>query len=244
MRLDVFLTKNGFFESREKSQFAIEQGIIEVNGKICRKSAYDVAEDENIRIVEEPLKFVSLGGLKLEKALQDFNLQFSNEDRILDIGASTGGFTDCALQSGAHKVYAVDVGTGQLHSKLRNHPQVISYENKDIRNLNLEEIDNQQVDYIVMDISFVSLTVIFPFIAKYLKSTGKIIALVKPQFEMTEKHRFRNGIIKDASVHKQVLQKVIKSAEENGFHLLNQTEAPVVSEKKNKEFLILLAKKS
>lgn len=243
MRLDVFLTKNRYFESREKAQFAIEQGIIEVQGKLCRKAAFDVSGEELIRIVEEPLKFVSLGGLKLEKALLDFKIHFSNDDRILDIGASTGGFTDCALQAGAHKVYAVDVGSGQLHSKFRNHPHVISYENKDIRNLNLDEIDNQQVDYIVMDISFVSLTLILPFIAQFLKSTGKIIALVKPQFEMTEKHRFRNGIIKDASVHKQVLQKVIRSAEENGFYLLNQTEAPVVSEKKNKEFLILLGKK-
>lgn len=243
MRLDVFLTNKGYFESREKAQFAIEQGTIEIQDKIRKKPSFQVTGEEDIKIISPSLKYVSLGGLKLEKALFDFDIHFNETDWVLDIGASTGGFTDCLLQAGVAKVFAVDVGTAQLHAKIKSNPRVCSFENKDIRSLLLPEIENSKVDYIVIDVSFISLTAIFPFLSAFLNDHGKIIALVKPQFELTEKHRFRNGIIKDASVHKQVLQRVIKSAAENGFNLLNQTEAPVVSEKKNKEFLILLEKR-
>ena len=163
-RLDVLLVKRGFFPDKEKAQRAIMAGLVIVDEKKIDKSGTMIKLDKepNIRIKGDSLKYVSRGGLKLEKAVSVFNIDFSGK-KVLDVGASTGGFTDCALQNGAEFVYSVDVGTNQLDWKLRNNPQVKSLENMHIKDLTLEDIDNNKVDYIVMDVSFTSICLVSSF---------------------------------------------------------------------------------
>ncbi len=243
MRLDIFLVQNNFFSSREKARLAIEQGAVQVNNGIMQKAAAEVGEDALVTIITETMPYVSKGGLKLAKALQEFEVDLAGK-RILDLGASTGGFTDCVLQHGAAKVYAVDVGTGQLHDKLRSDDRVSVYEGLHLRNLTLQQLDNQPVDALVMDLSFISLTHVFPVIAPFLQPEALVIPLIKPQFELGERLKLKGGIVRDTKIHQKVIQKVTIAAETAGFQLHKLTTTDVENpDKKNIEFLGLFTRK-
>ncbi len=235
IRLDIWLVQNGFFESREKAQIAIAEEGIAINGKIVIKAAATVLATDTVEVLKRVLSYVSRGGTKLEKAITEFQLDFANKV-VLDVGASTGGFTDCALQHGAAKVLAVDVGTGQLHPSLQHHPQVRWWEGVHIRELTLEMLGSQ-VDIIVVDVSFISLQAVFPLLPKFLKKDGFLITLVKPQFEMEEKIRLKKGIVKNKNLHEQVLDKIAASARACGFLLQNRTSTDADGQQKNLEYL-------
>lgn len=234
-RLDTFLVQNNFFESREKARLALEQGVVEVNGKIITKAAYNITDSAHVIIKAQPLRYVSRGGLKLEKAIQTFQIDFTNKV-VLDVGASTGGFTDCALQHGAAKVFAVDVGSNQLHASLQYHPKVRWWENLNIKDLTPEML-GEAVDIITVDVSFTSLRHIFPYLLRFLKPDGVIITLIKPQFELEEKVRFKKGIVKDEQVRQEILQKTKQSSKEQGFTLHKYISTDADGQQKNIEYL-------
>jgi 23S rRNA (cytidine1920-2'-O)/16S rRNA (cytidine1409-2'-O)-methyltransferase len=242
-RLDIVLVKKELFDSREKAKFAIVNGNVKVNDIFIDKPGKLIDESDEILLSSSILKYVSLGGLKLEKVIQLFNLNF-NEKFVLDIGASTGGFTDCALLHGASFVYAIDVGSNQLAARLAAHPRIKSIENKHIKDLALSDINNCKVDVIVVDVSFISLTAIFPFFSSFLNENGILITLIKPQFEMDKKKHFRNGIIKDTRIHKNVIEKIIESAKTNYFHICHLTFAPIIDKSKNVEYLAVFSKQN
>ena len=196
MRLDIFLVENGYFKSRSRAQDEIKSGHVLVNSKKA-KSSLDVSDKDSIEIIN-PIPYVSRGGLKLEKAIKVFNLDFTNKT-ILDIGASTGGFTDCALMHGAKKVFAVDVGKDQLDEKLRNDPRVINLEGTNILDTNIKE----KIDYLVMDVSFVSIIHLVDAIKKYLNNDNKLVCLIKPEFEAGI--MVKKGVIRDKKLHFDIL---------------------------------------
>ena len=216
---------------------AIKAGQVRCNGSPAGKPSLTVQPGDHIEITGEPLRYVSRGGLKLEKAIQTFHLDFQGK-RVLDAGASTGGFTDCALQHGAAKVYAVDVGSEQLSPALRSHPQVVFYENQDVRQLSLAHLEGEPVDAIVADLSFISLTHILPAFPPLLKPGGFLVLLIKPQFEMETRHALKGGIVKDRQLQEGAVRRVTDFAEGVGFKLKGLTETDVLDEqRKNKEFL-------
>ncbi len=234
MRLDILLVEKNLFPSREKAKLAIAEDKVLVNGKLANKGSADISEDAVIEVSEHQiLKYVSLGGLKLEKAIQEFNVLFK-EKTVLDIGASTGGFTDCALQFGAKKVTGVDVGNEQLHESLRNHPKVQSFENQNIKDFTLEE----KVDIVVMDVSFTSQVLIFPYLKNFLVEKGVFISLIKPQFELDKRLRFTNGVVTDKKLHIKVIQNLISEAAQQGLFIQKVCAAPS-QVKKNTEYLAL-----
>ncbi len=235
-RLDILLVREGFFETREKAKRAIMAGVIVVDDKRIDKAGTLVKEDSVIRIKGETLKYVSRGGLKLEKAIDVFKLDFENKI-VLDVGASTGGFTDCAIQNGAKYVYSVDVGTNQLDWKLRNNEKVKSLENMHIKNLTDDDLGNQKVDYIVIDVSFISLTKVLLYLPKFLNNNGKIIALIKPQFEVGRENIDKGGIVKDTQKHIMAINQVIESANENGLCIKAIDLSPIAGTKGNKEYI-------
>lgn len=239
MRLDVCLVENGYFETRNKAKSAVESGCVKVNGKVIEKPAFDVAGEMRIEIVN-PLRYVSKGGLKLEKAINVFGVNVKDAI-ILDIGASTGGFTDCALQNGAKKVFAVDVGVKQLHSSLRLNPRVISLEDTDIRKIDKDLIS--EVNIASVDVSFISVTKIIPYIYD-LPNLSSIICLIKPQFECGKDiaKKFK-GVIKSKSVHKNVISSVVNTFGEYGFNLSNLTFSPIQGGDGNIEYLALFTKR-
>ncbi|BDU49901.1 TlyA family RNA methyltransferase [Haliovirga abyssi] len=237
-RLDVLLVEKGFFESREKAKRAIMAGIIVVNDKKVDKAGTKVKVESELRIKGTPLKYVGRGGLKLEKSIEAFELDFKDK-LVLDIGASTGGFTDCALQNGARYVYSVDVGTNQLAWKLRQDSRVKSLENMHIKNLELKELDNNLVDYIVIDVSFISLTMVFNYLKKFLNDSGQVVALIKPQFEVGTANISKGGIVKDFSKHIMAIEKVINSAYENGLFIKKLDTSPITGTKGNVEYISL-----
>lgn len=239
MRLDNFLVENGFFDSRTKAQQAINRGEIFVKGKLVKKSSLIsdnlIKEDIEYRFEN---RFVSLGGYKLEKALTDFN--FSIQDLVIaDIGASAGGFTDCLLQRGAKKVFAVDLNDDLLHEQIKNDNRVKPII-KNARELKLTDFDDE-LDLIVADLSFISITYVLETFSSLLKTGKHLIVLIKPQFETFKKIRFKNGIVRDKKIQKQICDNVIDVAKNHGFSLINFTTAPIVKDK-NVEFLILLKK--
>ncbi|NLK62874.1 MAG: TlyA family RNA methyltransferase [Fusobacteria bacterium] len=240
-RLDILLVKKGLFETREKAKSAIMAGIIVVDDKKIDKAGTLIKEESNIRIKGETLKYVSRGGLKLEKAIVDFNIDFNNR-RVLDIGASTGGFTDCALQNGASYVYSVDVGTNQLNWKLRENNKVKSIENMHIKNLELDDLDNEKVDIIVIDVSFISLTKIILYFEKFLNESGNIITLIKPQFEVGKENITKGGIVKDEKEHLRAIEVVINNAKEHKYYLNNLIKSPITGVKGNIEYLALFSR--
>lgn len=237
-RLDVILVEKGIYQSRERAKSAIMAGIVYVDGQRVDKAGTKVDSESEFFVKEDICPYVSRGGLKLEKALSLFEFQLS-EATCMDIGASTGGFTDCMLQKGAKKVYAIDVGYGQLDWKLRNDPRVINMEKTNVRYLDTEAI-GQQVDFISIDVSFISLKLIFPVCAKVLTEDGSIVCLVKPQFEAGREQVGKKGIVRDVKVHKEVIRNVIGYALENGFHPQGLTFSPVTGAKGNIEYLLHL----
>ncbi len=237
-RIDILLVQNGYFDSREKAKRAIMAGIVIVNNKRIEKAGemIKIDEDPEIRIKGEQLKYVSRGGLKLEKAVEVFNLNLKDK-LVLDIGASTGGFTDCSLQNGAKFVYALDVGTNQLAYKLREDKRVKSLENTHVKDLNFEMLDGNKVDFMVMDVSFISITKILPDLGAYLNSEGKLMALIKPQFEVGRENIAKGGIVKDFSKHLMAIEKVIECGRESGLYLEAIDVSPITGGKGNVEYI-------
>lgn len=238
-RLDSLLVLKKIFPSRERARMAIEKGLVKVEGKIVAKAAAQYEENILIEILGQPLKYVSRGGLKLEKAIRAFDLDFKDK-RVLDIGASTGGFTDCALQHGAAKVFAVDVGTNQLAASLRGHPSVVNYENLNIKDLPLAYLDNKQVDILVADLSFVSIIPFFSLFKTWLLTEGVAVVLIKPQFEIGEKMRLKKGILKDNTIREKIVQAVIYQAESHGFSCKGIIPTDADGETQNIEHICLL----
>lgn len=242
-RLDVLLVQQGFFETRERAKRAIMAGVVIVDNKKIEKAGTAIKwtdELPEIRIKGEVLKYASRGGLKLEKAIKIWNLDFSGK-KILDVGASTGGFTDCALQHGAAFAYSMDVGTNQLDWKLRKHEQVKSIEGTHIKDLTLEEIDNSEIDFIVMDVSFISITKVIPHLIKFMNEDTKLMALIKPQFEVGRENIEKGGIVKDPKKHKMAIDMVVESAAEHGMKLHQLDFSPITGGKGNIEYISLFS---
>lgn len=240
LRLDVAMTERGLAESRQKAQAIIMAGQVFVNGQKVDKAGAPVAPDAAIEIHGKTLKYVSRGGLKLEKALALYG--FSLKDSVaVDIGASTGGFTDCMLKNGARKVFAIDVGYGQLDWKLRNDPRVVNMEKVNVRYLDPETIETP-VDFISIDVSFISLKLVFPVAADLLGEDGSLVCLVKPQFEAGREQVGKKGIVRDPNVHCQVIENVITYGRENGLYSHGLTWSPVTGAKGNIEYLLYMKK--
>ncbi|MBR8701195.1 Hemolysin A [Fusobacterium sp. DD29] len=239
-RLDVLLVKRGFFPDKDKAKRAVMAGLVVVNDKRIDKSGTMIKTDEEpvIRIKGDNLKYVSRGGLKLEKAVEVFSLNFSGK-KVLDVGASTGGFTDCALQNGAEFVYSVDVGTNQLDWKLRSNPQVKSIENRHINDLTSDEIDGSTIDYIVMDVSFISIKKVLPDLLSFFSPHTKLMALIKPQFEAKKEDIAKGGIVKDENVHLEIIEDIVGFAREHGLYLENLDFSPITGTKGNVEYISL-----
>ncbi len=239
MRLDNFLVKNKYFDSRTKAMQSIKRGEIYLNGKLVTKSALEVNDnvDNNVQIVCET-QYVSLGGFKMEKALRDFNFNV-NELICADIGCSTGGFTDCLLKNGAKKIYAIDINDNLLHPKLQNDDKV-KFILKNARNLSKDDIDDK-IDLIVADLSFISVNLVLETISNLLDDNKHLLILIKPQFETGEKKKYKNGIIRDNKLHKKICVNAIEEAKKYSLFIKNFTIAPE-SKEKNKEFLMLFEK--
>ena len=232
MRLDVYLVEKGLFTTRNKAQSAIKDNAISINGKIISKPNYDVSEFDEVTIVKESNPYVSRGGFKLEKAIKEFNLDFKDKV-ILDIGSSTGGFTDCSLKHGAKLVYSVDVGTDQLDKSLLNRDDVVVYEQTNI--LDVYELPHH-IDFMVMDVSFVSIEVILPAVDRFLDDTNGFVCLIKPQFEVGKVH-MKNGIVKDRNTHIKVIENVRDVLKQYNMGILKLIPSPILGGSGNKEFL-------
>ncbi len=237
-RLDVILTKRGDFASREKARAAIMAGIVYVDGQRCDKPGTGVAEGAEIEVRGNDCPYVSRGGYKLEKALSVFAIDAAGKVCI-DIGASTGGFTDCLLQHGAARVYSVDVGYGQLDWKLRNDPRVVCMEKVNFRYMKPEDIP-EKLDLACADVSFISLKHMFPAVRPLLKDGAELACLVKPQFEAGREQVGKNGIVRDPAVHREVIARVDGYAHACGFASLGVSFSPVRGAKGNVEYLLHL----
>ena len=234
-RLDVLLVKRGLAPSREKAKTMIMEGNVFVNNNREDKAGSTFAEDAPIEIHGNTLKYVSRGGLKLEKAMTHFSI--SLEGMVcMDIGASTGGFTDCMLQNGAKKVYSVDVGYGQFAWKLRQDPRVVCMEKTNIRYVTPEDIDDV-LDFASVDVSFISLTKVLPAAYALLKDGGQMVCLIKPQFEAGRDKVGKKGVVREKSTHKEVLDDFVALADSLGFKILGLTFSPVKGPEGNIEFL-------
>ncbi|QSX08934.1 TlyA family RNA methyltransferase [Alkalibacter rhizosphaerae] len=241
-RLDVYLHENGFFDSRESAKRNIMAGNVTVNGQIVDKAGTKVKDDDQIDVREKDCPYVSRGGLKLKKAMDRFGIDL--KDKVaMDAGASTGGFTDCMLQNGAAKVYAIDVGYGQLDWKLRSDPRVISMERTNFRYLTYEEI-GEKVDFFVMDVSFISVTKLIPSMLLFLKAGALAVVLIKPQFEAGKDKVGKHGIVKSEEVHREVLETTLKAFVENGLKPIGLDFSPIKGAKGNIEYLVLLENSS
>lgn len=240
-RLDVLLVEQGFFKSRQASQAAIMAGRILVNGEKLDKAGSQISINSNIKVLGEDPPYVSRGGLKLEKALAVFSIDLKGK-RIMDVGASTGGFTDCALQSGALEVIAVDVGYGQLAWKLRQDSRVKVLERTNIRYLTLETIGNSPVDVVVADVSFISLRLILDNIFNLAKENSDFILLIKPQFEVGRDRVGKKGVVKDLDLHKEVILEIMSFSKEIGLKIGGLDFSPITGPEGNIEYLLWLIK--
>lgn len=236
-RIDRLLVERGLAESLEKALAVIMAGKVLAQGNVVDKPGTEVKRDVKITILEQS-PYVSRGGLKLEGALKHFNMDVRNM-ATLDIGASTGGFTDCLLKRGAKKVFAVDVGKGLLDWHLRNDKRVVVLEGRNIRYLESKDI-GEKVDAAVIDISFISLKKVIPKAREFIKDKGTILALIKPQFEAEKKEVGKKGIIKDPEIHKKVIDKIKTFSKDLGFIVKGVSESAIKGAKGNKEFWIYL----
>ena len=234
MRLDISLVNKGFASSREKARFLIESGFVKINGGIVKKRSYNFKEGELIEVTDK-MSYVSRAGLKLKSALDEFGVDV--RDAIcLDIGASTGGFTDCLLQEGAKKVYAVDVGTDQLDKKLKGDKRVISYEGTDIRKFDKQHI-KEFLDIIVIDVSFISIKFIIEILSGFANEKTKVIALIKPQFEVGKEY-LKKGIVVDLEKADEKIEEIKSTFENNGFVIKGELKCPVKGKEGNQEYLL------
>lgn len=238
-RVDVLLVERGICETREKAKRAIMAGIIYSNEERMDKPGEKISEDAPLQMKGNDLKYVSRGGLKLEKALVEFDLSVEGK-LMLDIGSSTGGFTDCALQNGAKHCYALDVGYNQLAWKIRQDERVTVMERTNFRHSKPEDFEQGLPEFATIDVSFISLKIILPVLKDILVPGGDVIALVKPQFEAGRDHVGKKGVVRDPKVHRAVLLKVGQFAVEAGFHLKNMSYSPITGGEGNIEFLFHL----
>ena len=239
-RLDVLLVKRKLADSREKAKAVIMAGNVFVDGQREDKAGSTFPEEVDIEVRGHVLPYVSRGGLKLEKALKNFDVDV--RDKVCtDVGSSTGGFTDCMLQNGAKKVYAIDVGRGQLDWKLRNDERVVCMEKTNIRYVRPEDI-GEPVDFSSIDVSFISLTKVLTPIRDYLKLDGEIVALIKPQFEAGREKVGKKGVVREKSTHQEVIRKVMDYAMSIGFDLCALDFSPIRGPEGNIEYLIHLKK--
>jgi 23S rRNA (cytidine1920-2'-O)/16S rRNA (cytidine1409-2'-O)-methyltransferase len=241
IRLDVYLTENGFFPTREKARVAIMEGNVFVNNQKEDKPGTMIKGDANVEYRGEKLKYVSRGGLKLEKAAEVFNIDL-NDKTCIDIGSSTGGFTDFMLQNGSKKVFAVDCGTNQLDYKLRTDERVVAMENTNARYLTREDIGDDAIDFISVDVSFISLKKILPVIKELLKESGESVLLIKPQFEAGKELVEKNGVIRNSIIHKEVIKSVIDYCIDSGFVILGLDFSPIKGPAGNIEYLLYISK--
>lgn len=239
-RLDVALTERGLVASREKAKVVIMEGLVYVNGQKSDKAGAQVKDDDKIEIRGETLRYVSRGGKKLEKAMEVFPISLQNSVCI-DIGASTGGFTDCMLQNGAVKVYSVDVGYGQLAWSLRTDERVVNLERTNIRYITEEQIP-EPVDFASVDVSFISLTLVLPVAYRLLKENGQMVCLVKPQFEAGKDKVGKKGVVREPEIHKEVIRKVADCAKELHFIFSGLDFSPIKGPEGNIEYLLYLKK--
>lgn len=239
-RLDVLLVKRNLAESREKAKAVIMAGNVFVDGQREDKAGTTFSPDVSIEVKGHTLPYVSRGGLKLEKALAVFDVNVENKV-CTDVGSSTGGFTDCMLQNGARKVYAIDVGRGQLDWKLRQDSRVVCMEKTNIRYVTPEDI-GEPIDFSSIDVSFISLTKVLEPIRNYLKEDGEIVALIKPQFEAGREKVGKKGVVRDKEVHREVILKVADYACQIGFGIMELDYSPIRGPEGNIEYLIHLKK--
>lgn len=240
MRLDVYLTERGLCKSRTSAQALIAAGGVLVNGTTALKNAFDVTDSDEVTILDSArLEFVGRGGLKLKRAVELWEIDLRGR-LCVDIGASTGGFTDCMLQNGAEKVFAVDVGTNQLDETLRADERVISLENTDVRDFNLPE--GVSADFIGADVSFISLKLILPHIYRLLSGSGSAVALIKPQFEAGRKALSKRGVVTDERTRFRVVSDIVDFARQCGFMNPETAVSPITGGSGNVEYLLYLRK--
>lgn len=235
-RLDVLLVELGYYESREKAKAAIMAGLVLIGTERVDKAGTKVPRDAALTVKGAPHPYVSRGGLKLEKAIKTFELDLQDVT-MLDIGASTGGFTDCALQNGAKRVYAVDVGYNQLDWSLRQDKRVQVLERTNFRHMTIDQLDGPPPGFASIDVSFISLKLILPVLAGLLEANGTTVALIKPQFEAGREHVGKSGVIRDPAIHTSVLHEVLDCAFKLGFELMGLTYSPITGGEGNIEFL-------
>ena len=239
-RLDVLLVARGFAPSREKAKTMIMEGNVFVEGQREDKAGSTFEEQAKIEVRGNTLKYVSRGGLKLEKAMQHFDISLTDAV-CMDIGASTGGFTDCMLQNGAKKVYSIDVGYGQLAWKLRNDPRVVNLERTNMRKVTREQVPDE-IDFFSVDVSFISLKLILPVARQLMSENAQAVCLIKPQFEAGREKVGKKGVVRDPAVHVEVVRKIFDFCLENGFDVLNLDYSPIKGPEGNIEYLIHLRK--
>lgn len=243
-RLDQLVVEHGLAPSRDAAKRLILAGSIRVDGQLRDKAGRLFDENLEIELVGPKIPYVSRGGLKLEHALEAFGLEFEPGQTVLDIGASTGGFTDCALQHGASRVIAVDTGRAQLHEKIRADDRVVVLEKTNARFLDLDQIGGERVPWIVIDVSFISLRLILPACARVIAPGGRVVALVKPQFEAGRRDVASGGIVRDPEVHRRVLEEIVTFCASGGWRVHRLEISPVRGNDGNVEFLMLLSRPS
>ena len=239
-RLDVAVFEQGLTESREKAKALIMEGSVYVNGQRCLKAGEQVKEDDRIELRGKKMPYVSRGGYKLAKAMEVFPLDLKDKT-CMDIGASTGGFTDCMLQNGAKKVYSIDVGYGQLAWKLVTDPRVVNMERTNFRYVTGEQIP-EPIDFASVDVSFISLRIILPVLRERLRMGGQAVCLIKPQFEAGREKVGKKGVVRDVKVHTEVVETITQFALDHGFSLLGLTYSPIKGPEGNIEYLMFLEK--
>lgn len=241
IRLDTAVFEQGYTPSREKAKALIMAGQVYVNGQKSLKAGTEIKEDDRLEVRGAMLQYVSRGGLKLEKAMAHFPIQL-NDKRCMDVGASTGGFTDCMLQNGACKVYAIDVGYGQLAWKLRTDERVINLERTNFRHVTEEQVP-EPIDFASVDVSFISLKIILPVLFTLLNQGGQAVTLIKPQFEAGKDKVGKKGVVREQSTHLEVVERIVQLAVDNGFFVGGLTYSPIKGPEGNIEYLMFLEKK-
>ncbi|MEE8564284.1 MAG: TlyA family RNA methyltransferase [Atribacterota bacterium] len=241
-RLDILLVEKGIFPTREKAKSAIMAGEVLVEGERVNKSGQRIKAESNISVIKKETAYVSRGGEKLEKALKVFNVNVKGK-RVIDVGASTGGFTDCLLKFGAKKVYCIDVGYGQIAWKLQKDNRVAVIDRTNIRYLTADKF-NDLFELASIDVSFISLDKVLPAVYSLIKERGEVVALIKPQFEAGREFIQKGGLVKKAEVHQMVIERVSEKAQEMGFSIHGLTFSPLKKTSGNIEYLIYLVKNS
>lgn len=239
-RLDNYLVENGFVETRSKAQSLIMAGEVYIDNQKASKAGEQIKGTEKIEVRSKGLKYVSRGGLKLEKAIKNFPISLSGKV-CMDIGASTGGFTDCMLQNGAVKVYSIDVGYGQLAWKLRTDERVVNLERTNFRHVTNEQVTDA-IDFFSVDVSFISLKLILPPAFDLLKENGSAVCLIKPQFEAGKENVGKKGVVRDINIHKEVISNVLEFTKETGFKVRGLDYSPIKGPEGNIEYLMYITK--